>query len=718
MEYLLKTSAVVIIFYACYKLFLQRDTFFESNRVFLLFGIIIAFITPYIVIPIYIEKAPLPLNEYVFDNIIVSNENIKEPISFLQVATIIYFSGIVIFLLRFIIQLTSLFLIISKNKKEQIGRFTYVKVTDNTTPFSFFNWIVYSSNQFNDKELKQIIMHEQIHAYQYHSIDILLTQLACIILWFNPFIWLYNKDLKQNLEFIADQNAQHKSDCKKSYQYALLKTSMPIHQLALTNNFYNSLIKKRIVMLHKSKSKKVNLLKYILVIPVLVIFLMSFNTKEIFIETEAPLSEKPFIDVIPQEEEQNTNVNFNTEKDKTQKKLTTKKLVSQSNIQKEKDHLEAILITKDFKNIDLEKIQDKLKKNDISIKFKSIKRNNNGEIIAIKIDIKSKQSNANYNINSDEAIKPIKISFDDNGKNISIGNGHKSYKDKDTSYIFKVKDKDGNHKIHKTGKGNNVFVISENNKNDDENIEVIIENDQDSDKDGNKFYKLKSIGKGKNNTVTIKSTDDNDPIIILDGEEVKLESLNTNEIESINVFKGKAATEKYGIKGKNGIIEVTPKEQEDAHQKIKIRKIDGKNPLYIIDGKESTAKKLEKLDPDKIKTINVLKDDAASKKYGDKGKNGVIEISTKKSKTLNNNSNTKIAFTVSGKVTNNEGKSLPGIKITNKNSGYTTATDFGGNYTIKVTKGDKIVYSFVGMNTKEITIKNKENVNVTLKKKD
>jgi beta-lactamase regulating signal transducer with metallopeptidase domain len=140
---------------------------------------------------------------------------------------------------------------------------------------------------FTKKELEQIITHEKVHVDQHHSIDILLTQLTCITLWFNPFIWLYNKNLKQNLEFIADKNAQSKVTCKKSYQTTLLKTSMPSHQIVLSNHFYNSLIKKRIVMLHKSKSKKINLIKYAFIIPLLAIFLMSFNTKEVYIKKEA-----------------------------------------------------------------------------------------------------------------------------------------------------------------------------------------------------------------------------------------------------------------------------------------------------------------------------------------------------------------------------------------------------------------------------------------------
>ena len=106
------------------------------------------------------------------------------------------------------------------------------------SPFSFFNWIVYNPAQFSSIELEQIITHEKVHANQKHSLDILLTHISTIVLWFNPFIWFFSNVLKQNLEFIADKETPKQTSSKKSYQYTLLKTSMPSHQLALSNSFY------------------------------------------------------------------------------------------------------------------------------------------------------------------------------------------------------------------------------------------------------------------------------------------------------------------------------------------------------------------------------------------------------------------------------------------------------------------------------------------------
>ncbi|MDO5972016.1 M56 family metallopeptidase [Flavivirga aquimarina] len=285
MEYLLKASAVITIFYLCYKLFLQLDTFFEANRGFLLLGLITAFTIPFLVIPIYIEYSPTPITNYELGEDLTIIETTEKPFNIFEYIPFVYLLGIVFFTLRFLFQFVSLSLILINNKKENQDNFKLIETKNTVSPFSFFNWIVYNPTLFNTTELEQIITHEKVHARQYHSIDILLMQLACIVLWFNPFVWLYNKDLKQNLEFIADQNAQRQSHCKKSYQCTLLKASISTHQITLSNNFYNSLIKKRIIMLQKSKSKKSNLFKYALVLPFLALLLMSYNTEEVYVET-------------------------------------------------------------------------------------------------------------------------------------------------------------------------------------------------------------------------------------------------------------------------------------------------------------------------------------------------------------------------------------------------------------------------------------------------
>ena len=119
---------------------------------------------------------------------------------------------------------------------------------------------------------------------QWHTFDVLLTQCVLAIQWLNPFAWLYKKSLEQNLEFIADAGAQESLECKKTYQYTLLKTGFTQQQIAITNNFFHSPIKKRIMMLQKRKSRKTNQLKYVFIIPILALFLMNFNTEDVYVD--------------------------------------------------------------------------------------------------------------------------------------------------------------------------------------------------------------------------------------------------------------------------------------------------------------------------------------------------------------------------------------------------------------------------------------------------
>ncbi len=596
MEYLIKASAVVAIFYVFYKLLLQRDTFFQSNRWFLLIGLLVALYIPMIVIPIYIEYTPIDVSHLTFSE--VANTPAKTGLDFMGYAMITYVLGIAFFSIRFLIQIFSLAMLIIKNKKEKHGGYIYVKTNADVSPFSFFNWIVYNPEQFNESELNQIISHEKVHAKQYHSIDILLIHLASIALWFNPFIWFYNKDLKQNLEFLADSNTVNETTCKKSYQYTLLKTSVPSHQLALSNNFYNSLIKKRIVMLQKSKSKQINKLKYVLIIPLLAVFLMSFSTKNIYIEKSEPVVDI-LSDPLPEYLEPSDADGKIIEEPVVKSKSNTKKIPAKSNNTVSKKEVEMFVITKNTSDSDLDDIVKKAKNKGVKLKFKSIKRNTEGEITSIKIEANGKKSNARYNLNSDEAIAPIRITFEKNGNNISIGNA--DIKKKSITYV--IKDGDKIHKVKGTGSGTENIFIS------DDNTVYEIQGDS---------VNFISGGKGKNKfKKRIKQVD----VRKNKDDESTVKNYGLNEEEDIIVVKGNNSG------GKSYKVKAVGKNKDS--KKIVIKTDDGKEPIYYVNGEIVKAEDFKTLDTDDIKTVKVLKGEAAVKKHGEKAKNGVVEITTK-----------------------------------------------------------------------------------------
>lgn len=720
MEYLLKSSAIISLFYICYRLFLERDTFYEKNRWFLLLGAFTAFLLPLVVIPIYIESEPLDLSGFVF-NTKPSTEVTEKPFNILDYMPVIYGLGVAFFTIRFLVQFASLLSVILNNKSDKIGIYKIIKTNKPVSAFSFFNWIVYNPKPFNATEINQIITHEKIHANQKHSLDVLLIHLSCIVLWFNPFIWFYSKILKQNLEFIADKETAKQTACKKSYQYTLLKTSIPKHQMALSNNFYNSLIKKRIVMLHKSKSKNINQLKYAFIVPVLGLFLMSFNTVDVYVEkpktirtiteqTEQPLyfvdgketSKDDFDNIVPEtiasvnilkgdaaiakygEKGRNGVVEIVTKvNDLISNTLTKPTMARESTESTSNDtHLNNWKITIGTNTVthpEIDTLKWKAAKKPIGLNWVSEENK--------KISLYNKNGTNHkdllYFIDGKEAKKTeLDAISPDNIESINVINDNiavSKYGEKAKNGVIEVITKKVNpwgitmtvnekEDILKTEHlGENPLYVLNGEKITKAEFKKINRNDIAFVSGSmDKKYNLKKYGDDredgvfeittkshsthsvKNAEATLKET-----LIIKDGKVLSHEEFNNLNFQnlSINVLTKKdAAFKKYESYGKNEVWEIITNktykiEMEngnpvnkaatkgntttyDGNAIINVKKNDA--ILVMIDGKKKTLKDAESIAPEKIESINVLKGEDAIKKYGDKGNNGVIEITTKK----------------------------------------------------------------------------------------
>lgn len=560
MEYLLKSTAILAIFYLFYKIFLQNETFFKSIRTYFLIGIISAFALPSIVITKYVEVSPV-----IFPNGVTFTESSTlaplDTINWFQVIMIVYLTGVVFFAIRFMAQLSSLIWFLYTHSKLKRDKYVLVETTKKIAPFSFFNYIVYNGDDYDQKELEQIFAHEKVHVDQLHSIDILLVQCIAVLNWFNPFIWLYHKEMQKNLEFTADESAQNIAREKKKYQYLLLKTISPSYKMALASNFYNSLIKKRIDMLHKNRSNKNNQVKFALIIPALLAFVFIFNTEVI-----------------------------------AQNKTAKKEITVEKNIQ-------FIIISKEATESELENIKKDFLKEGVTVKFKGIKRNTKGEITAIKIDVSTKTSNANYNTDSDQPIKPIKISFDRDGNSISIGNSNVHH----DGEMYFVSGNGGNmekHIVKIGGSGKNVWVSSDGNDKKMHKVKIIEMNGDDGEEH---VWVTKSGDSTKLKIIEIHEDHDGSSGEMSKTVWVSKDGDKTEEIIIKSI---------HGEHGKGENMIFMDSSSEDA--------------LLIIDGKEVSNKKLEDIDPSTIENIEILKGDKAVEKYGDKGKDGVITISTKK----------------------------------------------------------------------------------------
>ena len=508
MEYLLKSSGLIALLFVFYFIFLKNETFFKSIRWYFLIGLAVALLFPLIEIPKYVE-----LHENVFlpdnFNVIESNSIQKnEVFTFSNILKITYFSGVITLTAKFIIQLFSLTFLLIKHPSKKINNSYLIETTQNISPFSFLNFIVYNKNDFSDEEMNDIINHEKVHVNQWHSIDTILTHLTSIIFWFNPFIWLYKKASQQNLEFIADAVAIEKSGNTKKYQLTLLKTCNANFCTQITSNFYNSLIKKRIVMLHKNKSKNRNQWKLLGIIPLIAIFTFIFNTKVI-------AQEKP------------------------------NKIISEDKIE--------LLIDKNTSDETLKQESNLFKeKHNIELTFKGIKRNSKNEIIAIQIFAEGKNMNANFSTLNTSPIQPVYLSYIPEKNSIQIGN------------ITTRKRVINDEKIVIRDDNKPIYIVDKEINTEDEIENIDLDNIETIE-----VYKgdeaIKRYGeKGKNGIIFISTKKDElkDVLYILDGKEVskeKIDELEPNDIEKIEVFKGDDTLEKFGEKAKNGVVKITSK---------------------------------------------------------------------------------------------------------------------------------------------------------------
>jgi hypothetical protein len=385
-----KSSGLIGMFYIAYYFLLRKETFFTANRWYLLAGLLTSVILPWIVFTSIVWVEPTPSNfnwTRIPHTVAIQKESFE--INWYLVLAGSYGIGIMLFLTQFFLDFYNLNRVLKGKPTYQQADHKFIDIKENIAPFSYFNTIVYNSSLYSESEMESILEHEKAHSDQYHTIDVLITRFFCILFWFNPFIWLYKKAILQNLEFIADNEASKNISDKKAYQLTLLKITTHENCVAITNHFYQSLIKKRIVMLNKNQSKKWNSWKYILVLPALIAFVFLFQ-----------------MEVIAKEKK----TNF--------KKET-------SNIQSDSDLGDIYKINKSTTDSELqEKAKLFSEKYAVKTTFSKVKRNAKNELTGLKIKLqKGKETATTMEVNSSEPLKEFGISIsknDDGTTNIGI----------------------------------------------------------------------------------------------------------------------------------------------------------------------------------------------------------------------------------------------------------------------------------------------------------
>lgn len=264
--YLTQSALSIVILLIAYKAFFANQSYFNINRITLLAIIGFGFFGPLLAAAFYsgIEWANVQVpGGQIAGNAITNtlNEFIVRPgnndgVTILQVVLLIYTVGVALQFFRFTFHFNKLMRLYLKSKKVKSQQFTYVFLPEGSASFSFFNWLFLDRSLIeNDSGSNQIIAHEKIHSIQKHSIDILLLEFLLIWQWFNPFVYLLKKSVIENHEYLADRGTLNTMKGLSEYKLLLLQNILYQGNYALTNNFSYSLIKKRLKMMEKEKSK-------------------------------------------------------------------------------------------------------------------------------------------------------------------------------------------------------------------------------------------------------------------------------------------------------------------------------------------------------------------------------------------------------------------------------------------------------------------------------
>jgi hypothetical protein len=263
-QYLLLVNLYLVLSYGFYYLLLRKETFFHLNRLYLVSTAIFSFFIPIIhsdwVKNLFItQKVQHTLYTYAKPILVYRFKDIEEHhLTIGQILVVIYAIGAAILITRFILQLISLKKLIDTPE-------------DSTGAFSFFRSIKLGGNLDN---LEIITAHEQAHANQWHTVDILLIEAVAIVNWFNPIVYFYRLEIKHIHEYIADRHALENGIDKADYAMLLLSQTLKTPHELVTPFFNHSLLRQRIIMLQKSRSKYTALLKYGLSAPLFVLMMI------------------------------------------------------------------------------------------------------------------------------------------------------------------------------------------------------------------------------------------------------------------------------------------------------------------------------------------------------------------------------------------------------------------------------------------------------------
>lgn len=270
LPYIIKSALVLALLYTCTMPLLEKETFHRLNRIIILGCLLLSFIVPFIHFTggtnptVNMVRQAVQLPEIMIDG----NGSEQSTWNLANIMICIYIIGVVAIFTMTVVQTASLILRLRKCEHITDNSGNIIVLTDYAiSPFCFFHYIVMSHDDYTNNR-GFILTHEQEHIRLHHYIDLVVLQLATIIQWFNPFVWLIGKNLKAIHEFEVDEAVLNKGIDATKYQQFLVIKAVGNRLQPFANNLNKESLKRRIIMMNQKKSNKWMMLKALFVIPV------------------------------------------------------------------------------------------------------------------------------------------------------------------------------------------------------------------------------------------------------------------------------------------------------------------------------------------------------------------------------------------------------------------------------------------------------------------
>lgn len=618
--YILKSSVCLALLYLFYSILLSKETFHRYNRAALLCLIPLSFLLPLCQLPLPAtesEEITLPaivMLDALPTTVHTTVETESRIPTAIIVLLILYFAGILFFALRYAYTIMKLLRLIRSGRKvrDDEGR-SLVTLSQSIAPFSWFGKIVLSEADYRENR-QEILLHESAHIRKRHSFDLLAADLCIGLQWFNPAAWLLKRELQTVHEYEADDEVLAQGINARQYQLLLIKRAAGSKFYCVTNHFNHNKLNKRITMMLKKKSTRKATWKYLYMIPVALCTVTVFARPEVS-ERLDKIASTDLTAMLDQNDTQpatDQNRMVITAAGNSGQTSTMNINIDESNGSGLGNKLK-INITENGKPASMDSAL-------YIVDGKKISREELGKLSADQIKsvtvLKGEMAVEEYGDEAKGGVLLISTKESNNTQPTKITLSNDEKQDNQTScYVINGKEVSAEdmEKLNLSGLVGNISILNSN----DSGENTIIINTQKS-----------SLQNWQQQVRALSDSIREEVAATKEGKELSPEAMARIESLSARISaNADSITREIEKKGINVLSTRFANVDSLTAYTQQIPAV-----IYVIDGKKASEKEFNKLLPDNIASITVLKGKEAKKKYGTKDNDKVLIITTKKKK--------------------------------------------------------------------------------------